>query len=50
MAELQINTEPAVGNAADRVLPFPVVGSDFYVQMVTRMMILAIFAMRYPIA
>ena len=26
MAELQINTEPAVGNAADRVLPFPVVG------------------------
>jgi len=27
------------------LLAFPFVGSDFYVQMVTRMMIMAIFAM-----
>ncbi len=33
----------ALGLAA--LLLFPVVGSDFYVQMVTRMMIMAIFAM-----
>ena len=33
----------ALGMAA--LLLFPVVGSDFYVQMVTRMMIMAIFAM-----
>lgn len=33
----------ALGTAA--LLLFPVVGSDFYVQMVTRMMIMAIFAM-----
>ena len=33
----------ALGLAA--LLLFPVAGSDFYVQMVTRMMIMAIFAM-----
>jgi branched-chain amino acid transport system permease protein len=35
----------ALGLALMALLGFPLIGSDFYVQMVTRMMILAIFAM-----
>ncbi len=35
----------ALGLGLAALLLFPVVGSDFYVQMVTRMMIMAIFAM-----
>ena len=35
----------ALGLALIALLGFPFIGSDFYVQMVTRMMILAIFAM-----
>ena len=35
----------ALGLCLAALLVFPVVGSDFYLQMVTRMMILAIFAM-----
>lgn len=35
----------ALGLALVALLGFPFVGSDFYIQMVTRMMILAIFAM-----
>lgn len=35
----------ALGLALVALLGFPVMGSDFYIQMVTRMMILAIFAM-----
>ncbi len=35
----------AMGLCLAALLMFPVVGSDFYLQMVTRMMILAIFAM-----
>jgi branched-chain amino acid transport system permease protein len=35
----------ALGLALLALLGFPLIGSDFYIQMVTRMMILAIFAM-----